>query len=58
MLYFKPEGWGVKNPGIVSKIFVQNFLRRDSLKGFIFITASRDLRKTVTFGPLPAKQDF
>jgi hypothetical protein len=32
--------------------------RHDSPKGFTFIPAGRDLRKTVTFRPLPARQDF
>jgi hypothetical protein len=53
-----PGGWGVKNPLLLQKILVQFFLKHDSPKGFIFITAGLDLRKTITFRPLPERQDF
>jgi hypothetical protein len=58
----------LQNPGnplilkILLKILLQTkeefFPKRDSPKGFIFITAGRDLRKTVTSQSLPERQDL
>jgi hypothetical protein len=42
---------------LFQKIFVQFFPKHDSPKGFIFITAGRDLRKTVILRSLPVRQD-
>jgi hypothetical protein len=52
-----PQGGVSKIRLLFQKIFVQFFPKHDSPKGFIFITAGRDLRKTLASRSLPERQN-